>query len=100
MPRAPPSDIELFDSQATEARTVPGYLLGEAGNEMNGSPRDWFGRLLLGLKLVRGVTLSFNNSPSQRKTTNTCALQVLARAMSGPDVPPAEFTKRAFDYFS
>ena len=94
-----PTDIELFDSQAKEARTVPGYLMGEAGNDLNGSPVDWLGRLLMGLKFDRGVTLSFNCNPSQAKTTNTCALHVLARAAT-PDVPPAEFTKKAAGYFS
>ena len=94
-----PTDIELFDSQAKEARTVPGYLTGEAGTDLNGDPPDWLGRVLLGLKLDRGITLSFNCNPSQSSSTNTCALHTLARAAT-PDTPPAEFTKRAFEYFS
>ena len=95
-----PTDIELFDSQATKARTLPGYLMGtEEGSQLNGHPPDWLGRVLMGLKQAHGITLSFNYSPYQALDTNTCALQVLARAAT-PDVPPAEFTKQAFEYFS
>ena len=58
-----PTDFEVFDSQATDAQTVPGYLLGTEGGGLNGELPDWLGRVLMGLKLDRGIGLSFNCRP-------------------------------------
>ena len=103
-PRAPdatgaPTDIEVFDSQATDAQTVPSYLLGTEGGGLNGEPADWLGRVLLGLKLDRGISLSFNCNPSQPSSSEGCLLHCLARSAT-LDVSPAEFTKKAYAAFS
>ena len=71
----------------------------EEGSHLNGDPPDWLGRVLMGLKFDRGIKLSFNCNPSQPSSTEGCLLHCLARAAT-PDVPPAEFTKKAAGYFS
>ena len=96
VPRKGGKQVELFDSETKGAGNINEYL--HRGGNYNG-PVGWMGRALDELRRESKVKLTYNEMRTQPPNTETCLLWTLARTLA-KDIPPAEFARRAYGYFS
>ena len=98
VPRKGGREVEVYDSQAAGGEeTLRDYLDGRRGDKRNGPP-GWLGRVVSEMAAAHNVRLTYNQRAPQGRDSETCLLHTLARA-AAPDVPAAQFTKKANRFF-
>ena len=84
--RLPSGDFEFFDSQASNGETLDEFLSGDQDPKRLNGPAGWLGEALERAAGKENVRVVYNRGATQSKSSETCLLHTLARALV-PGVP-------------
>ena len=96
--RLPSGNLEFFDSQAANGENLDEFLSGDQDPKRLNGPAGWLGEALARATEKEKVRVEYNHSASQSKSSETCLLHTLARALL-PGVPAKTFVKKADRFF-